>query len=136
MAFSKERIRNLVHSIASNLGRAEAEGVNQLIVFHFLYPFRLELAKQNVGKEFEFRLEQIDLREFDFVVGVFRRIAARMPEAFRVDDGAISPMDFSGKIVGWHNVGNIERYWQPGVSSEPNPIDQIIDQVFAESTNV
>jgi hypothetical protein len=128
---SKDRIRTFVRSIASNLGRVEPEGRYQIIIYDFVMPFRLDFFKRSAGGS-EFRPQDINPEEFDLVVGIFRRIAGRMPEAYHLDNTVITPWDDSGKVVGWHNMDNCEKYWVPGRDAGPDTFEATIEEVLAE----
>jgi hypothetical protein len=105
-----ERMLRFVREVVSNLGRGEADGQANLIVFHFLYPFRLEFAKHNVGKNIEFYPQDINSEEFQLLVKIYRNLAQKMPDVFYIQNTAIVPTDFSGKVVGWHNLNNLIKH--------------------------
>jgi hypothetical protein len=127
---SKERMRHLTGTVRSNAGRIEAEGGNYFTIFDFHVPFRLDFFQTPASSKAQFDPQKIHRAEFDLLVEIFRRASIRMPEAYHLDDVTISPLDDPAKIIGWHKVSNVTKYWTPG--RDPDLFQIIMNEVLDE----
>lgn len=128
-----ERLELLVNTVASNLGRSEVDGDNDLVVFHFVYGFLGEFAWRNSNNNLTLQAKDIPAEEFHLLVEVFRKLARQMPDAFRVDEAVINATDYSGKVVGWHDMGATSKYIPVKIGDpRPNPFTVAIKEVLKE----